>query len=150
MKSGGQMSSHSPMVWWYREVNCEVVGVIYETQVGDKPLCLVQQTLQQSLQLWLTFSFVCLPNRVASHHVLVSSGAESPPATHADRSLNMTSSLRYQMFVKDKRSKVTVWFLYHRIFFRNKTCPIKELFILPRYFCLYRNNLFNLLSRIRR
>jgi hypothetical protein len=25
MKSGGQMSSQSPAVWWYREVNCEVV-----------------------------------------------------------------------------------------------------------------------------
>jgi hypothetical protein len=29
MKSGGQivgqMSSQSPVVWWYREVNCEVV-----------------------------------------------------------------------------------------------------------------------------
>jgi hypothetical protein len=31
MKSGGQidgqMSSQSPVVWWYREVNCEVVGM---------------------------------------------------------------------------------------------------------------------------
>jgi hypothetical protein len=27
---GGQMSSHSPVVWWYREVNCEVVGMCVE------------------------------------------------------------------------------------------------------------------------
>jgi hypothetical protein len=31
MKSGGQidgqMSSQSPVVWWYREVNCEIVGI---------------------------------------------------------------------------------------------------------------------------
>jgi hypothetical protein len=27
MKSGGQMS---PVVWWYREVNCEVVGMCVE------------------------------------------------------------------------------------------------------------------------
>jgi hypothetical protein len=27
MKSGGQMSSQSPVVWWCREVNCEVVGM---------------------------------------------------------------------------------------------------------------------------
>jgi hypothetical protein len=27
MKSGGQMSSQLPVVWWYREVNCEVVGM---------------------------------------------------------------------------------------------------------------------------
>jgi hypothetical protein len=27
MKSGGQMSSQSPVVWWYREMNCEVVGM---------------------------------------------------------------------------------------------------------------------------
>jgi hypothetical protein len=30
MKSGGQMSSHSLVVWWYREVNCEVVGMCVE------------------------------------------------------------------------------------------------------------------------
>jgi hypothetical protein len=34
MKSGeqidGQMSSQSPVVWWYREVNCEVVGMCIE------------------------------------------------------------------------------------------------------------------------
>jgi (2Fe-2S) ferredoxin len=34
MKSGGQidghMSSQSPEVWWYREVNCEVVGMCVE------------------------------------------------------------------------------------------------------------------------
>jgi hypothetical protein len=30
MKSGGQMSSQSPVVWWYREVNCEVVGMCVE------------------------------------------------------------------------------------------------------------------------
>jgi hypothetical protein len=27
IKSGGQMSSQTPVVWWYREVNCEVVGM---------------------------------------------------------------------------------------------------------------------------
>jgi hypothetical protein len=27
MKSGEQMSSQLPVVWWYREVNCEVVGM---------------------------------------------------------------------------------------------------------------------------
>jgi hypothetical protein len=27
MKSGGQMLSQSPVVWWYREVNCKVVGM---------------------------------------------------------------------------------------------------------------------------
>jgi hypothetical protein len=26
----GQMSSQSPVVWWYREVNCEVVGMSVE------------------------------------------------------------------------------------------------------------------------
>jgi hypothetical protein len=26
----GQMSSQSPVVWWYREVNCEVVGMCVE------------------------------------------------------------------------------------------------------------------------
>jgi hypothetical protein len=34
MKSGGQidgqMSSQSSVVWWYREVNCEVVGMCVE------------------------------------------------------------------------------------------------------------------------
>jgi hypothetical protein len=34
MKSGwqidGQMSSQSPVVWWYREVNCEVAGMCVE------------------------------------------------------------------------------------------------------------------------
>jgi hypothetical protein len=30
MKSGWQMSSQSPVVWWYREVNCEVVGMRVE------------------------------------------------------------------------------------------------------------------------
>jgi hypothetical protein len=34
MKSGGQidgqMSSQSPVAWWYREVNCEVVGMCIE------------------------------------------------------------------------------------------------------------------------
>jgi hypothetical protein len=34
MKCGGQidgqMSSQSPLVWWYREVNCEVVGMCVE------------------------------------------------------------------------------------------------------------------------
>jgi hypothetical protein len=34
MKSGGeidgQMSSQSPVIWWYREVNCEVVGMCVE------------------------------------------------------------------------------------------------------------------------
>jgi hypothetical protein len=30
MKSGGQMSSQSPVVWWCREVNCEVVGMCVE------------------------------------------------------------------------------------------------------------------------
>jgi hypothetical protein len=30
MKSGGQMSSQSPVVWWYREVNYEVVGMCVE------------------------------------------------------------------------------------------------------------------------
>jgi hypothetical protein len=30
MKSGGQMSSQLPVVWWYREVNCEVVGMCVE------------------------------------------------------------------------------------------------------------------------
>jgi hypothetical protein len=34
MKSGGkfdgQMSSQSPEVWWYHEVNCEVVGMCVE------------------------------------------------------------------------------------------------------------------------
>jgi hypothetical protein len=34
MKSGGQidgqMSSQSPVVWWYSEVNCEVVGISVE------------------------------------------------------------------------------------------------------------------------
>jgi hypothetical protein len=30
MKSGGQMLSQSPMVWCYREVNCEVVGMCVE------------------------------------------------------------------------------------------------------------------------
>jgi hypothetical protein len=34
MKSGGQidgqMSSQSPVVWWYREVSCEVVGMYVE------------------------------------------------------------------------------------------------------------------------
>jgi hypothetical protein len=25
MKSNGQMSSQSPVVWWHREVTCEVV-----------------------------------------------------------------------------------------------------------------------------
>jgi hypothetical protein len=31
MKSGGQMSSQSPVVWWHREVKCEVVGMCVET-----------------------------------------------------------------------------------------------------------------------
>jgi hypothetical protein len=26
----GQMSSQLPVVWWYREVNCEVVGMCIE------------------------------------------------------------------------------------------------------------------------
>jgi hypothetical protein len=34
MKSGGQidgqMLSQSPVVWWYREVNCDVVGMFVE------------------------------------------------------------------------------------------------------------------------
>jgi hypothetical protein len=33
MKSGGQIDgqmSQSPVVWWYREVNCEVVGMCVE------------------------------------------------------------------------------------------------------------------------
>jgi hypothetical protein len=30
MKSGGQVSSQSSVVWWYREVNCEVVGMSVE------------------------------------------------------------------------------------------------------------------------
>jgi hypothetical protein len=33
MKSGGQIDgqmSRSPVVWWYREVNCEVVGMCVE------------------------------------------------------------------------------------------------------------------------
>jgi hypothetical protein len=34
MKSGGQidgqMSSQSTVVWWYREVNCEVAGMCVE------------------------------------------------------------------------------------------------------------------------
>jgi hypothetical protein len=30
VKSGGQMSCRSPVVWWYREVNCEVVGMCVE------------------------------------------------------------------------------------------------------------------------
>jgi hypothetical protein len=30
MKSGWQMSSQSPVVWWYREVKCEVVGMSVE------------------------------------------------------------------------------------------------------------------------
>jgi hypothetical protein len=30
MKSGGQMSSQSPVVWGYREVNCEAVGMCVE------------------------------------------------------------------------------------------------------------------------
>jgi hypothetical protein len=30
MKSGGQMLSQSPMVCWYREVNCEVVWMCVE------------------------------------------------------------------------------------------------------------------------
>jgi hypothetical protein len=30
MKFDGQMSSQSPVVWWYREVNCEVVGMCVE------------------------------------------------------------------------------------------------------------------------
>jgi hypothetical protein len=29
MKSGGQMSQ-SPVVWWYREVNCEFFGMCVE------------------------------------------------------------------------------------------------------------------------
>jgi hypothetical protein len=29
MKSGGQMSSQSPVVWWYREVNCEENGHLH-------------------------------------------------------------------------------------------------------------------------
>jgi hypothetical protein len=37
----GQMSSQSPLVWWYREVNCEVVGMYVEA-VGTKVfLCFV-------------------------------------------------------------------------------------------------------------
>jgi hypothetical protein len=30
MKSDGQMSSQSPVVWWYREVKYEVVGMCVE------------------------------------------------------------------------------------------------------------------------
>jgi hypothetical protein len=30
MKSGGEMSSQSPVVWWYREVNYEVAGMCVE------------------------------------------------------------------------------------------------------------------------
>jgi hypothetical protein len=33
MKSGGQIDgqmSQLPVVWWYREVNCEVVGMCVE------------------------------------------------------------------------------------------------------------------------
>jgi hypothetical protein len=30
MKFDGQMSSQSPVVWWHREVNCEVVGMCVE------------------------------------------------------------------------------------------------------------------------
>jgi hypothetical protein len=30
MKSGGQMSSQSPVIWWYHEVKCEVVGMSVE------------------------------------------------------------------------------------------------------------------------
>jgi hypothetical protein len=30
MKSGEQMSSQSSVVWWYREVKCEVVGMCVE------------------------------------------------------------------------------------------------------------------------
>jgi hypothetical protein len=33
MKSGGQIDgqmSQSPVIWWYREVNCEVVGMCVE------------------------------------------------------------------------------------------------------------------------
>jgi hypothetical protein len=30
MKSDGQMSSQSPVVWWYREVNGEVAGMCVE------------------------------------------------------------------------------------------------------------------------
>jgi hypothetical protein len=26
----GEVSSQSPVVWWYREVNCEVVGMCVE------------------------------------------------------------------------------------------------------------------------
>jgi hypothetical protein len=30
MKCGGQIDGQSPVVWWYREVNCEVVGMCVE------------------------------------------------------------------------------------------------------------------------
>jgi hypothetical protein len=30
MKSGGQIDGQSPVVWWYREGNCEVVGTSVE------------------------------------------------------------------------------------------------------------------------
>jgi hypothetical protein len=34
MKSGGQIDGHvsaqSPVAWWYREVNCEIVGMCVE------------------------------------------------------------------------------------------------------------------------
>jgi hypothetical protein len=29
-KIDGQMSSQSPVVWWYSEMNCEVVGMCVE------------------------------------------------------------------------------------------------------------------------
>jgi hypothetical protein len=42
MKSGGQMSSQSSVVWWYREVNCEVVGMCVEEVpvLGAEVACL--------------------------------------------------------------------------------------------------------------
>jgi hypothetical protein len=38
MKSGRQMSSQAPVVWWYHEVNCEVVGMCVEAGpvLGDE------------------------------------------------------------------------------------------------------------------
>jgi hypothetical protein len=46
MKSGGQMSSQSPVVWWSREVNCEVVG-----------MC-VEASLYWVMNLWIVFIFI--------------------------------------------------------------------------------------------
>jgi hypothetical protein len=59
MKSGGQidgqMSSQSPVVWWYREVNCEAVGmsVVFLSVVTMVSFQICKALFETPCRIWM-------------------------------------------------------------------------------------------------